>query len=127
MKILMPMSHSNLNRDSPAMKIGVVLPNWIGDVVAATQTPLATTAISFSPMSSLFRISPAADWDTIARTVARLTLRGNDFRRLRIVEGCFSRTIFKSWIVRTSGVRRSSGMKTGSDRLAARAELLYGS
>ena len=34
----MTISSPNLNRNSPPMKVGVVVPNWIGDVVMATPT-----------------------------------------------------------------------------------------
>lgn len=38
MILIMSISRTNSNCDSPPMKIGVVLPNWIGDVVMATPT-----------------------------------------------------------------------------------------
>ena len=36
MNLLTSTGRHSLNHESPAMKIGVVLPNWIGDVVMAT-------------------------------------------------------------------------------------------
>lgn len=48
----MTISRPSLNRDSPTTKVGIILPNWIGDVVMATPT-LRALRQHFGPAAEL--------------------------------------------------------------------------